>query len=191
MDELNKSALLTIDLDVNALNQNAADAKQKVADLTAQMKALRLAGKENTAEYITLQGQLRGYQQTVTQAVNVNKQLTLAQNTAAGSIDEMRAQLSLVTRQYNSLSAEQRANTDVGGRLLAQQKSLSDSLKELESAGGNNSRSVGQYREEIEKALGSLNPYQSQLQGVMQAFNSLKVVTAAQAAAQTQATLYL
>lgn len=188
-DELNKSALLTIDLDVDALNQGAADAKQKVADLTAQMKALRLAGKENTAEYVALQGQMRGYQQTVTQAVNVNKQLTLAQNVAAGSIDEMRAQLSLVTRQYNSLSAEQRANTDVGGRLLSQQKSLSDSLKELESAGGNNSRTVGQYREEIEKALGSLNPFQSQLQGVMQAFDSLKVMTTAQAAAQAEATL--
>ncbi len=188
-DDLNRSALLTIDLDVDAVNQGAAEAKQKVADLTAQMRQLRLAGRENTAEYVALQGQMRGYQQQVTQAVNVNRQLTIAQNTATGSIDEMRAQLSLVTRQYNSLSVEQRGNTEVGGRLLAQQKSLSDSLKELEEAGGNNTRKVGQYREEIEKALGSLNPFQSQLQGIAQAFDSLKVVTAAQAAAQAEATI--
>lgn len=188
-DDLNRSALLTIDLDVESVNQGAAEAKQKVADLTAQMKQLKAAGKENTAEYVALQGQMRSYQQQVTQAVNVNKQLTLAQNTATGSIDEMRAQLSLVTRQYNSLSAEQRGNTEVGGRLLSQQKALSDSLKELESAGGNNSRTVGQYREEIEKALGSLNPFQSQLQGITQAFDSLKVMTAAQAAAQAEATI--
>lgn len=186
-DDLNKSALLTIDLDVDALNQGAGEAKQRVADLTAQMKLLRASGKENTAEYVALQGQMRSYQQTVTQAVNVNKQLTLAQNTATGSIDEMRAQLSLVTRQYNSLSAEQRNNTEVGGALLKQQRSLSDELIKLESAGGNNTRMVGKYREEVEKALAGLNPFQSQLSNVVQAFNSLKVVTAAGAAAQAEA----
>lgn len=188
-DDLNRSALLTIDLDVDSLNDSAAQAKQQVADLAAQMRTLRGAGQENTAQYIALQGQMRSYQQVVTQAVNVNRQLTTAQNASTGSIDEMRAQLSLVTRNYNSLSAEQRANTEVGGRLLSQQKTLSDSLKELESAGGNNTRMVGQYREEVEKALSSLNPFQSQLSGVMQAFDSLKVVTAAQAAAQVEATV--
>lgn len=187
-EDFNKKALLEIDLDVNALNTAAAEAKEKVRDLADQMKVLRITGQENSAQYIALQGQMRSYQQVVTQAVNVNRQLTTAQNTATGSIDEMRAQLSLVTRQYNSLSAEERANTEVGVRMLAQQKQLSDSLKELESAGGNNSRTVGQYREEVEKALKSLNPFESQLSAVVNGFNSLKMATAEQAAAQAAAT---
>lgn len=187
-EDFNRRALLEIDLDVNALNTAAAEAKLKVRELSDQMKILRVTGQENTAEYIALQGQMRSYQQVVTQAVNVNRQLTTAQNTATGSIDEMRAQLSVVTRQYNSLSAEERENIAVGGALLKQQKSLSDTLKDLEEAGGNNTRKVGQYREEVEKALKSLNPFESQLSAVVNGFNSLKMATEEQAAAQAQAT---
>ncbi len=103
-DDLNRRALLEIDLDLGQLNATAADAKQKVADLAAQMRALKAAGQENSAEYIALQGQQRAYQREVQQAVLINQRLTQAQNQNTGSILEMRSQLSVITAQYNSLS---------------------------------------------------------------------------------------
>lgn len=178
-DDLNKKALLEIDLDVNALNEQAATAKQKVADLATQMKALAAAGQQNTAAYIQLAGQQKSYNQVVTTALNVNKQLTTSQNSNTGSITELRSQLSLVTAQYNSLSVEQRANVAVGSQLLLQQKNLSGSLKTLEAAGGNTTRSVGDYEQSIKNALATMNPFASELSTVVQGYNSLVAAVAA------------
>lgn len=187
MDVDNQKTLLEIDLDLDALNSSAATAKQKVADLATQLKALQAAGKSNTAEYIALSGQMKTYQLQVTQAVNVNKQLTQAQNVASGSIDEMRANLSVITRQYNSLSAAQRDNADIGGKLLTSQKQLSDSLKSLETAGGNSTRSVGGYEEAIKNALAGSLPFSAELSEVARLFNSLSVATDVSAASQAEA----
>lgn len=183
----NQRTLLEIDIDVDQLNQQAAEAKQRVQDLSDQLKVLQLTGRGNTAEFIALQGQMRAYQREVTQAVNVNTQLTRAQNVASGSIDEMRANLSVITRQYNSLSAAERDNEAVGGELLKRQKQLSDQLKELERQGGNTTRNVGNYEEAIRNAVGGMVPFGGQLSEAARLFNSLSVVTAANTATQEAA----
>ncbi len=96
-DNINKKALLSIDLDVKSLNQQAAEAKTKVRDLADQLKILKITGKENTAEFISLQGQMKAYQQTVNQAVQVNKQLQVSESAAAGGNEQLKASLALVT----------------------------------------------------------------------------------------------
>lgn len=185
----NQRTLLEIDLDVDALNSQAALAQAKVDELAASIKRLKEAEGDNAAQIIQLTGQMRSYQQVVTQAVNVNKQLTTSQNTAAGSIDEMRANLSVITRQYNSLSAAERENADIGGKLLTQQAQLAAQLKKLEEAGGNARRSVGSYEESIRNALNGMIPFSTQLSEAARLFNSLSVANTQQAAAQEAATV--
>lgn len=179
----NQKTLLEIDIDIDSLNSQAAEGKQKVQDLSDQLKVLQLMGKSNSAEFVALSGQMKAYQQTVNQATQVNKQLTLAQNVASGSIDEMRANLSIITRQYNSLSAAERDNDAIGGKLLTTQKTLSDSLKTLEGAGGNTTRQIGSYKDAIDQSLAGMLPFSTELSNAAKLFNSLSVASAESAAA--------
>jgi chromosome segregation ATPase len=76
---------------------------------------------------------------------------------ATGSNEQLRARLSLLTKEYNGLSKEQRENSASGKQMQATIKTLSDKLKENEKAVGDNRRNVGNYEEAIKKALGSVN----------------------------------
>jgi len=60
--------------------------------------------------------------------------VTKATKAAEGSNEQLRAQLALLTKQYNSLSKEQRENTEDGRALQKQIRSLSDTLKKNEKA---------------------------------------------------------
>lgn len=180
MDLENQSTLLEIDIDVDSLNAGAALAKQKVQDLSDALKILKATGKENTAEFVKTSGELKVYRAQVAEAVQVNSQLIKAQNDATGSIVEMRTNLSLITREYNSLSAAERSNEEIGGRLLAQQRALSDELKNLEQAGGNYTRDVGNYAKanggfasSLKDVVAQQVPFVSSLSEAASTFNSL------------------
>ncbi len=74
-----------------------------------------------------------------------------------GSNEQLRAQLKILTQEYDGLSQEQRENTEEGQQMTAQIKELSDKLKENESAVGDNRRNVGNYEEAVTNALGKVN----------------------------------
>lgn len=80
------------------------------------------------------------------------KALTSVNNAQAGSVVEMRAKLSLLTKEWANMSAHQRDNTVTGKAHSAEMRGLSDNLKKLESGVGNNTRNVGNYSESILQA---------------------------------------
>lgn len=91
---------------------------------------------------------------------NAQKEIDLintAMTAEIGSNEQLRAQLKLLTTEYDQLSQEQRENTEEGQNLTEQIKGLSDKLKENEGAIGDNRRNVGNYEEAVTKALGSVN----------------------------------
>lgn len=74
----------------------------------------------------------------------------------AGSIEALRAKLSLVTLAWGKLSEEERENSERGKRLVASKKELTESLKALESQTGDNRRNVGNYSDAILGAVRAL-----------------------------------
>ena len=78
------------------------------------------------------------------------------QNTVTGSIENLRARLSLVTIAWSKLSEEELKNTRRGQRLVNSKKDLTAQLKRLEQATGDARRNVGNYGSALGKLRGSL-----------------------------------
>ena len=76
-------------------------------------------------------------------------------NSQEDSVDALRAQLAKNTKALNSMSAATRNNTDEGQKLVTETKEISDRLKDMEKAVGDNRRNVGNYAESIQEAMSS------------------------------------
>lgn len=76
-------------------------------------------------------------------------------NSQEGSVDALRAQLAKNTKELNAMSAATRNNTDEGQKLVTETKEISDKLKDMEKAVGDNRRNVGNYAESIQEAMSS------------------------------------
>lgn len=126
----------------NAATKRADDIEKAYNKTQKEAIALRKQLAERDDEVV--KGKIR-LQQANQNQNQILKQQVILEKAATGSIVQLRAQLSLVTRQYNAMSAAERDNTAAGKALLAQQRGLSDELKRLESAGGNFTRNVGNY----------------------------------------------
>ena len=83
-------------------------------------------------------------------AIKVNTTLLKSQE---DSVDALRAQLAKNTKELNAMSAATRNNTDEGKSLVTETKEISDKLKEMEKAVGDNRRNVGNYAESVQEAL--------------------------------------
>lgn len=76
-------------------------------------------------------------------------------NSQEDSVDALRAQLAKNTKELNAMSAATRNNTDEGQKLVTETKEISDRLKDMEKAVGDNRRNVGNYAESIQEAMSS------------------------------------
>lgn len=85
-------------------------------------------------------------------AIKVNTTLLKSQE---DSVDALRAQLAKNTKELNAMSAATRNNSEEGQKLVTETKEISDRLKEMERAVGDNRRNVGNYAESIQEAMSS------------------------------------
>lgn len=76
-------------------------------------------------------------------------------NSQEDSVDALRAQLAKNTKELNAMSAATRNNTEEGQNLVTETKEISDRLKDMEKAVGDNRRNVGNYAESIQEAMSS------------------------------------
>ena len=132
-DELNKLAKVKKMLDNEEKKANRT--KKRTQDLTD--KQLEQLQREKIAQR---------------ERVQIAKQNAIINKTAEGSIEQLRAKLSLATLQWKKLSQNERENTQRGKELVKTKKNLTNQLKRLEKATGDARRNVGNYS----SALGRL-----------------------------------
>lgn len=137
--------------------------KEEKAQLDAVAKAVK-TGSVSQAEYkdaldksaaanIALKRQMLDVNAEISSnnaAIKTNKTLLDSQES---SVNALRAKLAQNTKALNAMSAAQRTGSEEGQKMVAETKALSDQLKELESAVGDNRRNVGNYAESITEAL--------------------------------------
>lgn len=134
----------------------AANVEQVERLKTQQEVLAKTVGKtdkeyiKNNATIKRLNAEIRQNERTLIAAEKATK-------SNDGSIRALRDQLSSATAAYNNLSKEERENTAVGVQLQKQTRSLSDELKKLEGAVGNNTRNVGNYSEGFKAAVTAQN----------------------------------
>lgn len=160
MADETKKIVLQIELSADQAAERLVDLKKKQADLTDEQKKYKkeLEGlKSGTVEYDNIQKalvKLEAEQKSLSAEARIYQRIVqgniTAQKAEEGSLQQLKAQLSALTAQYDLLSKAEQQNIEVGGRLQADIRQTSDELKKQESALGNNTRNVGNYQSALE-----------------------------------------
>lgn len=102
----------------------------------------------------------------------IKNQIT-QQNLEETSIKALRAQLSNLTKEYDELSASQRDNAEVGGKLLASINDVTDQIKQAEEATQRYYRNVGNYKSALEGMEQATNGAKDSILGFISGGNPL------------------
>jgi len=144
--------LVEIGIDSKVVKDSIANADR----LTAEINKLRAAQKESGIQDAETTAAIKALTQERSRDLRVIQQAnSLASETVKGQ-ERLKAELSLLTVQYNNLTTEEQRNTAAGQKMGSQIRALSNELKANESAVGNNARNVGNYTDSIKEALVSL-----------------------------------
>lgn len=170
-----RKIILQLEIDAQKGIQNLVTIKDRIASLKAEQKALNTETVEGKKTFEAYNAQIKAL-------TKEQRSLELAvEKTAAGfeyesgSIAANRAELSKLTAEYKNLANPTKEQT-------AKIKQLSDTLKEQESAIGNNTRNVGNYKEALVGIQSQLGAFGPQVQQLTVGFNGvtqgLKVASA-------------
>lgn len=162
LDGLDSLIEKSLELSATKKQLNAA-LKDEQAQVNAAGKAFK-AGAISQEEYRkVISNSTKAQTELTKQMIDVNKSIsdnnaeikvnTTLLTSQESSVNALRAQLAKNTKELNSMSAATRNNTDEGKALVAETKEISDKLKEMEKAVGDNRRNVGNYAESVQEAL--------------------------------------
>ena len=144
--------LVEIGIDSKIVQDSIANADR----LTSEINKLREAQKASGVQDAETTAAIKALTQERSRDLRVIQQAnTLASETVKGQ-ERLKAELSLLTVQYNNLTTTQQKTTESGQKMGARIRALSDELKANESAVGNNARNVGNYTDSIKEALVSI-----------------------------------
>lgn len=142
------------------LDRAKAEAKLMTEALKNHAKQLnegKITEEQYTKAVLETQKQLAANKQEQNQlsdairtSEKVIKNQITQQNLADDSIKALRAQLSNLTKEYDELSAAERNNAEVGGKLLASINEVTDEIKKAEEATQRYYRNVGNYKSALE-----------------------------------------
>jgi hypothetical protein len=189
MAEETKSILLQVKIDADKEQQKIVDLEKQIRLVRKEEQELAKTVKEAgsaTDEQISKQLQLKGTLKELTTeqraSQNVVQNLNKINQAQSGSITQLRAELSVLTKAWNDLSEEERENAEVGGKLQAKTKATSDQLKQLEAKVGDTRRQVGDYTGGILNAVdgtGLLATITGKMKGVQEAYTATLNITRA------------
>lgn len=132
--------------ELDALNQNYADGLVQQDKYDATVKKL------NKSLIETQKAILDNTEANKQNNAEIKSTKTLLDNEAT-SVNALRAQLAQNTTELNKMSEAQRTTSKEGRDLTEQTKALSDKLKEMEKAVGDNRRNVGNYAESVKDGI--------------------------------------
>lgn len=132
--------------ELDALNRNYADGLVQQDKYDATVKKL------NKSLVETQKAILDNTEANKQNNAEIKSTKTLLDNEAT-SVNALRAQLAQNTTELNKMSEAQRTTSKEGQDLTEQTKALSDKLKEMEKAVGDNRRNVGNYAESVKDGI--------------------------------------
>lgn len=85
---------------------------------------------------------------------------------AEGSYDKLAAQYGLLKMQLNAMSAEERNNIEIGGKMEQQAKAIYEEMKRLQEVTGKNTLNVGNYEGAVQSLIGVQGQWFNQLKNL-------------------------
>lgn len=147
-----KITIAEVDINMDQAMTDAVELKKNVGTLTAKLKEQKEATGESSAEYIQLSAELKNAKAAYATQEKMIGNVKKAHDAEAGSLDQLKTKLAIVSKQWSELSEDERNNSDKGKELTAQKLALTEALKKEEKATGDSRRGVGEY----ERALDGL-----------------------------------
>lgn len=174
-----EQTILKINVDYEKAIEGIIRYRQEIEKLQEKQKSLMDENKtldkdssqyqQNERDLIILNEQIKEYQfniRTLSKEVQNNARIELEANEErAGSLKDMRAQLSILTKMYDEMGAKQRGSAE-GETLAKQINQLSQEIKDAEAATGRFYRNVGNYENAIQNMLGVNSKWFQQLTAI-------------------------
>ena len=174
-----KDAIKEYEKELQAIAQEQALGNQITDESILRERELQESLEESKVSLAGQKDELSAVNTERRAAVKEVDTYNTALNAEIGSNEQLRAQLKLMTQEYDGLSQEQRENTEEGQMLTQNIEGITDKLKENESAIGDNRRNVGNYSESIQDALGNVTIMGTNLGGLVTSFKETKDATVA------------
>lgn len=179
MAEDKRTALISINIDNGAAIKKVADLSRQIEQNKKHVKDLRNAIKEldetsdNYAEQVqtineeiaATNAQSTEYKRTVSDLNRVLANSVRENMNNEGSLKSLRAELSRLTDEYDSLGKAQREGIE-GQDLKSRISAITDEIKGSEEATGRFYRNVGNYEEAIKNALGLNQGFAGSIMGI-------------------------
>lgn len=177
-----------VDIDVEALINKSAEVRQRIMEVSDQMKALKdalnkggISVQEYTRQMALLQNvqrenqrEQRAYDNLISSHIAVQHQTMQANNTLTGSIRELGTALAQNRRIYEDFTQAQRESAE-GKQLLETIHAQDEAYRELQRSIGVTQVDVGNYRQAILDALGDNQAFGTSMNGIVNSFNNLRV----------------
>ena len=177
-----------VDIDVEALINKSAEVRQRIMEVSDQMKALKdalnkggISVQEYTRQMALLQNvqrenqrEQRAYDNLISSHIAVQHQTMQANNTLTGSIRELGTALAQNRRIYEDFTQAQRESAD-GKQLLETIHAQDEAYRELQRSIGVTQVDVGNYRQAILDALGDNQAFGTSMNGIVNSFNNVRM----------------
>lgn len=177
-----------VDIDVEALINKSAEVRQRIMEVSDQMKALRdalnkggISVQEYTRQMALLQNvqrenqrEQRAYDNLISSHIAVQHQTMQANNTLTGSIRELGTALAQNRRIYEDFTQAQRESAE-GRQLLETIHAQDEAYRELQRSIGVTQVDVGNYRQAILDALGDNQAFGTSMNGIVNSFNNVRM----------------
>ena len=159
--------------DMQRLSLEIEKQRQKQAELKTEMKATQKAFKDgeiSQEDYTKAMAQ-NNIEQTKSKKIVSENTAQLKQNIRVtqaqeGSLDQLRASLNLLQKEYGQLNKETDEGATKALEMSDRIEQLTLEVKSQEKAIGDTRRNVGNYEEAIQSAVGSMIPFGDQLTGI-------------------------
>ena len=176
-----------VDIDVEALINKSAEVRQRIMEVSDQMKAIKdalnkggISVQEYTRQMALLQNvqrenqrEQRAYDNLISSHIAVQHQTMQANNTLTGSIRELGTALAQNRRIYEDFTQAQRESAE-GKALLETIHAQDEAYRELQRSIGVTQVDVGNYRQAILDALGDNQAFGTSMNGIVNSFNNVR-----------------
>ena len=131
-DQANK--ILSVQLDASKAVQGIAQLNRLIQEEKDLMKQLTAENKKGSEQYAVAEKTVQELNRTKRQLQREIKAEVILEREQNGSLNQLRNQLSDLTKKYDQLSRAERENINVGGKLAKQINQVTNEIKNAEQS---------------------------------------------------------
>ncbi len=144
-----KIKIFELDIDVDQAIKASKDLKEESLQLKTKLNKLKEAGDENTKEFVEMEAQYKNVRKQYNSSQRELGKLIDLQGNEIKTIEQGRNALSVISKEWAKQADLYGVNSKEADKLAKKKTELTESLKELESQTGDNTRNVGNYKDAL------------------------------------------